>query len=524
MFKRIILSLFISFCIYKPGFAALQSDRFFDNTGGLVDRYSPILVPAKTASEIQNIYLDQRGQLLKRNGYLNNNTLEFNTPASTITGGGYHQSTTGTSFMAVIVGTNIYTTQNTYGGSYTNVTGTATITASVSNLAQFTSFNDWGIICNETDAPVQVNFSTAYRIPNVSTGAKTCESFNNYVLIGNTSEEGVTYGSRFRWSDLNRENAWPANNYIDVEPNDGDSIVAIKKYGNNAYIFKKNSIYEAIITGGSGAEAFIIRPVARGIGAWAKNSVKAIENRGLVFLGQNGVYLFDGSNFDFISDPIQRKIDGLNRARYPYAVGAVYPPKNQYWLSVSDGVDTQNKTILVYDYIQQAWTVYTGIKANALMRVEDNSGNVLLFSGDYNGDVYKQDFGTADYPNGVQTAISALYASPNLYFGAPEIDKTFKYVYLFSKATSSATITMETAYNFQDGYLDTQSISIGAVGAVWGTAIWGTDTWPGTATQVQRIEINRQGKSIRFKFSDNSSTSLGVLGWVVVYDPQDYRN
>lgn len=522
MFKGIKEAVFICLFIYSPVFAAIQSDRFFDNTGGLIDRYSPILLPTKSASDVQNIQFDDRGQLTKRKGYLNNNTT--NLTNSTATAGGYLQSTKGTSFLAIIVGTNVYTTGNTYGGSYTNVTGTATLTASINNLGQFTSFKDYGVFCNESDAPIQVTASAALRITNVSTGAKTCEGYNGYLVIGNLSEGGTTFGSRLRWSDLGDISTWPANNYIDIEPDDGDSIVAIKRYQTNLYVFKKKSVYEIIQTGGAGAEAFIVRPLARGIGAWAKNSVKAIENRGLVFLASNGVYLYDGSNFDFISDPIQRTVDGLNRSRYAYAVGEVFPVKNQYWLSVSEGSDTRNQTILVWDYIQKAWSVYDGIKANMLTQAEDSTGNVLLFSGDYNGDVYKQNTGTVDSPNGVSTAISAFYASPNLYFGSPEIDKTYKYLYLFSKATTSATITVDLAYDYQDSYTDTQSIDVGSTGAIWGTAVWGTDLWPGTSTQVQRIEINRRAKAVRLKFSDNSTTSLNVLGWVVVYSIDDLRN
>ena len=517
--KKLLLSLFL---LASPSFAALQSERFIDNTGGLVDRYSPILLPTKSAKSIQNIHLDDRGQLVKRLGYDNDNTTDLT--HSTVTGGGFHQSTTGTSFMAVVVGTGIYTTGTTYGGSYTLVNSTEVLTAGINNLAQFTSFNDWGVICNESDYPFQVSNSAAYRIPNVSTGAKTCESFNNYLLLGYTTEASTVYGSRLRWSDLGVLNTWPANNYIDIEPSDGDSIVAIKRYQSNLYVFKKRSIYEVIQTGGSGAEAFIVRPVARGIGAWAKNSVQVIENRGIVFLGQNGVYLFDGSNFDFISDPIQRKIDGLSRSRYAQAVAVVYPVRNQYWISVTDDADTQNKLILVWDYIQQAWSTYTGIHANALIQAEDNTNTIKIFSGDYNGDIYEQDTGTQDEPGGVSTNISCFYETPDLHLGSPEIDKTFKYVYVFSRATVEANVTMDIAYNYQGAFVDSKDLSVGSVAAVWGTAVWGTDVWPGTATQIHRIEINRKGKAIRLKFSENSTTQLGVLGWVVVYDLEDYRN
>ena len=503
------------------GITALQSERYFNNTGGLMDRYSPILVPSKNASDIQNIQFDTRGILLKRSGYLKNNSGNLN--SSAVNGLGYLQSTTGTSFLAVVVGTNVYTTGNTYGGSYTNVTGTITLTATATNLAQITNFKDYAVSCNETDSPIKIQSAAAYKIQGASTGSKTCESFNNYLLLGNTSEDGTTYGSRLRWSDLNDLTSWPANNYIDVEPDDGDSIVAIKRYETNLYIFKKKSIYEAVITGASGADAFIVRPVTRGLGAWAKNSVKVIENKGLVFLGPDGVYLFDGSSFDFISDPIQTQINGLNRSRYAYSVGAVYPTKHQYWLSTSEGTDTTNQTILVWDYIQEAWTVYSGITANALTQVEDSNGNMLIFSGDNSGNVYKQDTGTSDSPAGVTTAISSFYATPELTFGTPEIDKTYKYLYVYSKVSSTTTIVVDVAYDFAGGYQDNMSLSVGQSGAVWGTALWGTDRWPSISTRVSRLELNRRARSIRIKFSDSSSTSLGVLGWAIIYSMEDYR-
>lgn len=519
MFKRSFLYLLL---LASPALSGpLQSERYFNNTGGLVDHYSPILIPTKSATDIQNVQLDQRGQLLKRSGYINNNTTDLT--ASTVTGVGYHQSTTGTSFLAVVVGTNVYTTGNTYGGSYTNVTSTITLTANINNLAQFTSYKDWGVFCNESDTPIKVKSSSAFAIVKVATTAKTCESFNNYLLFGNTSELGTTYGSRIRWSDLGDIDTYPANNYIDIEPDDGDSIVAIKRYQNNLYVFKKHSIYEIIITGGAGAEAFIYRPIARNMGAYAKMSVKVVESRGIVFLGQSGVYLFDGANFDFISDSIQRKLDGLNRSRYADAVGVVHTGKNQYLLSVSDGVDTKNKTMLVWDYVQQAWSTYSGIQANALTEAEDSSGNVLLFSGDYNGDIYKQDVGTTDKPNGVATAISAFYATPNLQFGSPEISKTFKYLYVFSKATSTSTITVDVAYSYLDTYSDTYTVNVGEAGAVWNVAVWNTDVWPGIATKVSRLELNRPGRAIRLKFSENSTNELGILGWVVVYSADDFR-
>lgn len=531
MFKYIKYAILVYVLTYlnHTAEAQLQPERYFNNTGGLIDRYSPVLVPAKNASDIQNIQFDTRGKLLKRNGFDLNNSTSVTTGGTAymstraVAGLGYHQSTTGTSFLGIVVGTNVFTSGNSYGGTFTNVTGTITITTGQTNQAQFTSFRDYGIMCTNSDPPIRILNASAFRIVGASTGAKTCESFNNYLLLGHTSEDAVIYGSRLRWSDLNSITSWPANNYIDIEPDDGDSITAIKRYQNTLYVFKKRSIHEVIITGNSGADAFIVRPVARGIGAYAKNSVVPIETRGIVFLGADGIYLFDGSNFEFISDPIQTKINNLNRSRYPYAVGALYPAKHQLWLAVSAGSETSNDTILVWDYIQEAWSVYDGITANALTTVEDSNGNILLFSGDNTGNLYKQDTGTSDEPAGVTTAISSFYTTPDLTIGMPETDKSFKYLYVFTSITNTTNITVDVSYNYAAGFQDSHLLSVGQTGAAWGTATWGTSLWPSAGTNISRITLDRRAKSVRIKFSDNSATNLGILGWTLVYTPEDYR-
>jgi hypothetical protein len=501
------------------------AQRFFENNAGLVDRISPLLRPENSASEIINVTLDDRGQISKRKGYTQNNNTVLGT-TEPVTGMGYHQAASGTSFFTVVVGTHVYRTGNTFGGGYTQVTGTITVTAGMTNLAQTTSFRDYRVVCNESDRPFKVGSSgNGFMLMQASTGAKTCESYGNYLLLANTSEGGVSYPSRLRWSDVNNIETWPANNYWDVESDDGDSIVAIKQFEDKLLIFKKNSIHQALITGSAGAEAFIVRPLARGIGAWAKNSVKVIDNAGVVFLGPNGVYLFDGEQFTLISDPIQRKIDTINRSRYSQAVGDIYRSRNQYWLSVSTGTETNNGVVLVYDYAQNAWTTYEGIDANAMAVAEDSNGNVVLLTGDYGGNVYKQDTGTSDNPAGVATAISASYSTPDLHFGIPEVEKTFKYLYVFTVIDATTTVTINAYYDYQTELIGTHSISLGQSGAVWGTAIWGSAIWPATQYKVSRIELNRHGRSIKLNFSnDDSNASLGVLGWVIVYSAEDWRN
>lgn len=526
MFKYLKSALLLSVLTYQGAYAdSLQAKRYFINNGGLLDRNSPLAVPENNASAIQDATLDTRGQLVKRSGQAMVNTSTGTLGVAAVTGGGYHNTTSGTNFFGVVVGTDVYRTGNTFAGSYTKVTSTVTITSGASNLVQVTDLNDKLIFCNELDKPFYLD-STNNAV-HISTplfsGAKTCSTYGSYLVIGNTTESTIAYPSRVRWSDINDPDDFPALNYIDVEPGDGDKIVSVISFDDSVYIFKKRSIYRMLITGLDGPDAFVIRPVVRNIGAWAKNSVRVIPNVGIAFLAQNTLYLLNDNGLDPAGDQIQRTFDSVNRTQWGNAVAAVYPKRYQYWISVATGSATSNNTVLVYDYIQKAWTTYSGIGANALAQAEDSNGNNLLISGDYLGNQYKQDTtATQDTINGAATDISFSYTTPDLVMDSPEYTKNFKYLYLFFNVVESTT-TIEAGFDYQSDYEFSEEVSLGQIGALYDTAIYDTNIYPAIGYKVARIEINRSAKAIKLRFTESSENSFGIIGWAIVYSNEDWK-
>ncbi len=476
---------------------------------------------------MSNITYDIRGELTKRNGYtaLNTGGALGDVPNGRyVTGGGYHDTVTGQDFFVVIAGTNVYRTTNTFGTTYTTVTGTVTITAASTNLAQHTGLNDKIIFCNETDRPFYVGVAgNALAIETtVVSSATTCATNNSYLIFGNTIEASVAYPTRIRWSDIANQNNFPANNYIDIEPNDGDKIVAIISYEDRTFIFKKRSVYELLLTGDSGANAFIYRSVARNIGAWAKNSVQVIPNVGIVFLAQNTIYTLNGSNLEPIGDAIQTTLSSLNRTKWKDAVGVVYPKRYQYWLAMSEDSNPP-QLVLVYDYILKAWTEYRfGTSVTMMAQAEDSTGANIVLMGDTTGYVYKQDIGTADYPLNTKTVIVSSYTTADLSMGSPEVTKNFKYLYLYSNVTSSSTITLETALDFATTFDPPQNIQVGNVGAVYDTAVYDTDMYTSQKASITRIDLNQSGKVIKLRFSNATmDTELSLMGWIIVYSAEN---
>lgn len=522
MFKHIKYLALLFALTYPAQASQLQSKQFYNLGGGLSAHVSPFLIQEGAASQIVNLSLDSQGQLIIRSGY------DFVGRVSTftaVTGGGYHNPASGNNFFAVVVGTGVYRTSNSFGGSFTNVTSTVTVTNSRTNLAQHTALNDVIVFCNESDAPFRVTASTsAYALGNAPSGAKTCSTLSNYLVLGNTTESGTAYPSRIRWSDINTTESWPALNFIDVEPNDGDKIVSIVSFDDSVYIFKKRSIYRMLITGQDGPDAFIIRPVVRNIGAWAKNSVRVLPNVGIVFLAQNTVYVLNDAGLDPIGHDIQETIDLIQRTEWGNAIGAVYPKHYEYWLAVSTS-GTTNSTVLVYNYVQKVWTTYDGMHVNMLEQAESSTGDNVLISGDYLGSVYKQDTGTADYPGDVQTPITMSYTTGDITFGVPELTKNFKYLYLVTKADLNADITVQAYYDYDTSAVTTLPIPVGTSSAEYDTAIYDTDRYPNTAIAMQRTELNRSAKAIKLKFTASTSdANINIIGWSLVYTPEDYRD
>lgn len=288
-----------------------------------------------------------------------------------------------------------------------------------------------------------------------------------------------------------------------------------------------------MITGLDGADAFTVRPFTRNLGCWAKSSVRVIPNLGISFLAQNTLYVlgdnelssYNYSQFEPVGDKIQRTFDIVQRSQWANAVGAVYPKRYQYVISVSTTGSTNN-LLLVYDYIQKSWTTYTG-SFNMLEQAEDSSGQNILLEGDYTGNLYKiEETATQDKIGNVAGAIATSYTTGWLLQDTPEFTKGYKYLYVFTQINgSTATITAQAAFDYATTFEYSQNVGLGSVGALYDTAIYDVDSYVSSGYHVDRFEINREAKAIQLKFTSSSTNaSINLIGFVIVYQPEDWKS
>jgi len=204
--------------------------------------------------------------------------------------------------------------------------------------------------------------------------------------------------NRLRFSKQFSVGEWPALNFIDINPDDGDMISGMVSFFDQLPIFKRESIY---VLSGNDETDFVIQRAQSDVrvGAISNRSIKVIDNR-VAFLSERGIYAYDGIRTQYISQNLEAIFDkaNVNQARrfnwaqegITVAINYKNGSRTWYWLQIPTGSSQQNDLSLVFDYTLGNWTIFDGIVAHSMAIVEE-SNEPRLYTGDYNGFLWKQD-------------------------------------------------------------------------------------------------------------------------------------
>ncbi len=182
-----------------------------------------------------------------------------------------------------------------------------------------------------------------------------------------TTEAGVDYPNRIRWSHANFAEDWRQEDFIDIDVGrDGDFITGIAEFRERLYIFKNNST--TILTG-FGPQNFQVTTLSQDIGAVSQEAILVTDVGLFQFSWPQGVYL-DRGNGPY---PIFYKLYPLVRDgwipseyRYQIAMGWV---NQMLWCSVPYSDSTVNARTYVYNpwiwknrymrFLQGPWYPYS---------------------------------------------------------------------------------------------------------------------------------------------------------------------
>ncbi len=476
---------------------------FFNNSGGLNNKLSPIVIEDNEASDLQNVNFTLGGAIRKRNGYSSDNNAFV---AGSTTGMYQYNLADGDSFLIVTGGDKIYKYDD-FDGTPDDITGGVTIASNSSVLFDFTTANDVLLATNQTN-PVKTWDGGAGTVSDLAAApqGKYIEFHKNIVFIANTSANP----SRIQFSNIADEETWTSTDWIDISANDGTEITGLVVLLDTLYIFKNDSIYRL---SGTNRDEFSLARMVTDVGCISNGSIQVINNK-IIFQARDGFYLYDGGiNVVKISTKIEDTLDNLNSSRNGLSVSANFKRKEQYWVSVSSGASSQNDTILIFDYFHNAWTRYDGIQSHSMAIVSDATDKEQLYTGDFDlGAIYLQDIGDND--NG--GAIEAYYQTK--WFRFPELqksDKVLRLIRVFVEEEGDWDLVIEGKQDFMSSTVS-ETLTLTGEAAVYGTDIYGTGLYGGDQVIVGRFPVTLRKNFFQLKFENNNSNEpFSILGYEV---------
>ena len=529
-----VLAVFLAFgLIASPAQADLAWKLYeFNNLdGGLNDSTNAISLGLDEASNLQNIIFPRtiNGAIAKRPGFTRiNSTALSGTPDCT--GLKFFKNAAGTRWL-ISVWEDDKIRKMEYGagsgpdGTWDDITGTIVFVGTADDQADFAIAQDSVIIEDGigTTAPYRwTGAGDAAALGGGSPSAKFVEYHRRHLFAaGDTSQP-----SRLYFSNLGDILTWTITDFINVEDNAGDGIIRGLATGlDGLYIWKDSAIWRLT---GTNRDDFILERMVQGIGTLANSSIATINSikdseQLFVFMTQNGdIAVYDGGvTVQIISTKILNSVPkSLEFSRNDEVVATAY--EFTYAISVTVSGESAHSRIYLCDFLHGgAWTMLSGMVANAIASCENGSGKENLMFGDYSGFTNLWDIDdTSNLNDPSTTAISAFYETGHLTFSDSGVEKNVRVMRIFvNQQGSSNTLDIEVREDFESAG-ETFSISLAGSGAVWDTAVYDVDRWADLAVLISRIEPNAGLNTFLFRFSnDRVSETFRIRKFQVLVEP-----
>lgn len=220
--------------------------------------------------------------------------------------------------------------------------------------------------------------------------------------------------SRVYFSEISSQEMFLPTSYFDIRINDGDQITMLQDILGVITVGKQNTIqkiqtqYNA--TGNPLADWTITDPFINVSGAVSPYSVQWTPD-GVIYLGNNGIYNFDGNFSTLISDQVTPVIKDIANTNFINAYSALY--QNQYYLaytSSSSGATTDNR-VLIYDLLTKSFEIDTS-NIDAFTVERGGTDIEVLYGGDSNnGTIYSYTNGTRDIINKTQSDFGGTFTN-----------------------------------------------------------------------------------------------------------------
>lgn len=182
----------------------------------------------------------------------------------------------------------------------------------------------------------------------------------------------------------------PASDYVDINPDDGENISGLKRFGTQLCVFKPNYMYRYMGIAGTDADPLI------SVGTRSQESIVSAKD-GLYFHHDSGFYKYAGGQPSEISRPISDFVSAIPVSYYSNIAG--WKDNDHVYWSIGDltvNGTTYVNIVLRYTISSQVWTIYSYPK-EIKCGVDYNDGDTIhQVVGTDDGFIAKQNEGSTD--------------------------------------------------------------------------------------------------------------------------------
>jgi hypothetical protein len=463
--------------------------RLYDFTGGLNTKSPPMVLKMNEASDLQNINLLPTGGFEKRNGNSVFNATAMDSGAA-VHGLGYFRTSLTADYLMAIAGTKLFKSDN-LDGTMDDITGAVSITTGQDKIWTHYQMNNLSIfIGGAPDAPIKWNGTgNAAVLGGTPPSGEFGIVANRRLFIGNTA----TNPSRLQWCILGNPEDWngTGSGSQDVGLNDGDTLVGASVIGmDSMLLFKQNSIHTLAIR----SAPFPLFPLFSGVGAVSKRAIVNVDGIVYFITTEPRMKATDGTNVYSFPDSIDNVWDSLSKSRLKYIHGVHNRRLRQIWWFVSTSSATTHDLCLIWDLERKCWLRNT---TGYSMNVSAFTADRIIYSGTYNGKIYKlDDSTTANDASETSSTINAFWRSGWLDFVNTLEVKTPQYADISFGGGGDVDFYFGCGFDFNEDR-NIESI-VFKYGDLWGVGIWDFMTWGGNTHRTKLIQMKGSGKFIQF--------------------------
>lgn len=494
---------------------------------------SPSLINDKEWASLYNIEFDEGGVLRKRSGYT--------TEAGGLTGAkGLGNLVTESVNQLCTVDNGVFSYRTS--GSWST---DATVSFSTSAETDYTQARGKLYIWNGNAGGAEWDGTTLARPGTMPRGSFSVFYQSYHIASGVTGQPSRIYMSVLADASdftnasttLNNSTEVPGAtvfsgtgaNFVDIAPQDGDSIKGLGIFQDTLIIFKEFAIYQMTIDDSGDP---IVTPITRATGCVSHKSIIAVEND-LYFLSREGVrFLGNEPNFfnsirtTVLSARIEGVTNSINPEYFTKCVGFYYD--NKYMLSIPTSDSGMIDKILTYDRRYQAWSIWYDMNATAFAKYKNSTNEIQFLFLNVDGSSLKKWTPGTYADDGA--AITANATSKTFDFNTPDVTKYFVDLGLiFRKLRGYLTVTVyvDDDISFGSGTIGGNTndgmglVMLGESPLGTGTSSTAdTDTF---SDSVRRVVIGTNSTSIKFKIENaRVNENFVLLGYIHAFYPYSH--